>query len=237
VSTLLVARHAQASFLADDYDRLSPLGERQARALGEEWARRGVRLAAVWIGPRQRHRQTWEGVAAAYRDGDLPCPQPVPLAILDEHHGQQVMTETLPRLAERDPSLRGLIDRHRAGEPEAGRDYLRLYHQVTRRWIRGELELPAGSEPWHHFRARVREAVRTITDAAGPGQTVAAFTSGGVAAAVLGLALDLDDDRVLELSWVVRNAACSEFLFSGSRFSLASFNVAPAVAGAEQSFI
>ena len=41
MSSLALVRHGQASLFADDYDILSPLGEAQARHLGDHWARRG----------------------------------------------------------------------------------------------------------------------------------------------------------------------------------------------------
>ena len=53
------------------------------------------------------------------------------------------------------------------------------------------------------------------------------FTSGGVMAATVRLALDLSPQRTLELSWTPRNGSYSEFLFSGERFSLNTFNVYP----------
>ena len=56
------------------------------------------------------------------------------------------------------------------------------------------------------------------------GRTVVAFTSAGPVAAAVGKALDLDDETVLRLSWTVLNGSVSEFLFSGDRFSLHSFN-------------
>jgi hypothetical protein len=34
---LLLIRYAQASFLSQNYDKLSDLGEKQARLLGEYW--------------------------------------------------------------------------------------------------------------------------------------------------------------------------------------------------------
>jgi broad specificity phosphatase PhoE len=37
---LFLVRHAQASFLEQNYDKLSALGEAQACHLGEYWARR-----------------------------------------------------------------------------------------------------------------------------------------------------------------------------------------------------
>jgi broad specificity phosphatase PhoE len=247
LSTLLVVRHAQASFRSDDYDRLSELGQRQARVLADHWTERRVRPDAVWVGPRLRHRQTCDAVAAAYREHGLHWPEPRRLDDLDEHHGQQILRAMLPRLVEADPATADLVRRHRAGEPEAARDYLRLYHRVLHRWIRGEPG-PAdpdggdtggaeAGEPWTDFRQRVRRAVEVVTADAGSGRTVAAFTSGGVMAAVAGLALGIDDARILELSWVTRNASYSEFLFSRDRFSLVSFNVVPALDAAEQSFI
>jgi hypothetical protein len=53
---------------------------------------------------------------------------------------------------------------------------------------------------------------------------VVVVTSAGPVAVALQTALGLDEVTTLELSWLVRNTACSEFLFSGDRFSLWSFN-------------
>ena len=39
---LLLVRHAQASFLSQNYDQLSPRGETQARLLGEYWVKQNV---------------------------------------------------------------------------------------------------------------------------------------------------------------------------------------------------
>jgi len=43
---LFLVRHAQASFLEQNYDKLSALGETQARHLGEYWTRRKIVLIA-----------------------------------------------------------------------------------------------------------------------------------------------------------------------------------------------
>ena len=53
---LLLVRHGQASFGADDYDQLSDLGRRQARRLGERLAGQGV--ARVVSGGMTRQRDT-----------------------------------------------------------------------------------------------------------------------------------------------------------------------------------
>ena len=65
MGTLYLVRHGQASFGADDYDQLSPLGRQQAVRLGEYLRPKlqGKPLEAVLMGSLKRHRQTWEGIA------------------------------------------------------------------------------------------------------------------------------------------------------------------------------
>ncbi len=77
MGTLYLVRHGQASFGADDYDQLSPLGRRQSVRLGEYWRERGMTFDAVITGTLKRHRQTWEGIAEGLglsRDDVLPWP-------------------------------------------------------------------------------------------------------------------------------------------------------------------
>jgi len=100
---------------------------------------------------------------------------------------------------------------------------MRLYQKVTRMWVRRELRLP-DLEAWHEFRDRVSRGLAKITDGAGRKKRVVAFSSAGPVAAAMGLALNLGDEETFDLSWTVRNAAYTEFLFSRGRFSLLAFN-------------
>jgi broad specificity phosphatase PhoE len=54
MSVLTLVRHGQASLFADNYDELSELGRKQARHLGEFWARRRIDFDEVYCGPRMR---------------------------------------------------------------------------------------------------------------------------------------------------------------------------------------
>lgn len=60
MSIVLLARHAQASFGAADYDELSELGQRQSALLSAALAERGVRPGRVLHGEHRRHAQTAE---------------------------------------------------------------------------------------------------------------------------------------------------------------------------------
>ena len=61
MGTLYLVRHGQASFGSDDYDRLSPLGQRQSLRLGEHWRAHGLHFDAVYTGTllRQCSPRRW----------------------------------------------------------------------------------------------------------------------------------------------------------------------------------
>src|SRR5438876_10258397 len=93
MGTLYLVRHGQASAFEDNYDRLSTLGEKQARLLGESWRRRGIRLDRVFTGPRVRQKATAEIAAEA---GGLPGAGE--LAELDEMGVEPRFREPMPGL-------------------------------------------------------------------------------------------------------------------------------------------
>ena len=237
MSLLFLVRHGQASFHGDDYDQLSTRGLEQSRQLGLHWAKMNLNFDQVYFGPRRRHRQTLEAVEAAYRECGLHWPSPIEMPELDEHCGQDVVTRSLPDLLQRDPVIRELKEKFRKDSDTAQRDYLRVFQKVTRMWVRRELNLP-DLEAWHEFRGRVQQGLTKMTEAAGSKKRIAVFSSGGPVAAAMGFALKLDDEKTLELSWVVRNAAYTDFLFSRGRFSLVTFNAVPHLSSPDlQTFI
>jgi broad specificity phosphatase PhoE len=227
MSTLLLVRHAQASFLQADYDRLSPLGEEQARCLGTYWARRRQSIDEVWVGPRRRQLDTCRIVGEVLEQAGLAWPEPKPMAELDEYHAEAVLKRVVPDLGQHDDEVRALAQAFAGASErrERGRAFERLFQAVARRWVRGEVVAPE-AEPWDDFLARIRGGVATLTDdERGRGRTVVAFTSAGAIGAALGAALPgLGDEALLELGWVVRNAALCEILFSGGRLTLSAFN-------------
>jgi len=63
MAELVLVRHGQASFGADDYDKLSELGWRQSRWLGEYFAERGAAFDLVVRGSLRRHAETLAGIS------------------------------------------------------------------------------------------------------------------------------------------------------------------------------
>lgn len=221
---LVLVRHAQASFFGASYDELSPLGHQQARALGDHWAEHGVEFDVAYVGPRRRHRQTLEIVAGAYRDRGLPWPEAREVPELDEHQGLTVIKHRLG-----DADARG--EAMHAGDPgeaqrqQAVRAFFRHYLEIMREWAQGSLVVP-GVEPWAEFRARSLRALDLLCS--GPaGEQRVAFTSGGTVSSAAGWLLGLDEERVIDLSAVLRNTALTEVRWSARRRGLVSFNALP----------
>src|SRR5215467_4805732 len=107
---LVLVRHAQASFLSDNYDRLSSLGVRQARLLGDHWVRRKFVFDRVWTGPAARHRRTAEIVRAAFTEAGLAFGEPATIDELDEFDGEAVLEKNLPGLLACDSNIRQMQD-------------------------------------------------------------------------------------------------------------------------------
>ncbi len=222
MGTLYLVRHGQASSFEDNYDRLSSLGERQARLLGESWARRGIGLDRVFTGPRVRQKRTAE---IAVEAGRLPLP--VELAELDEMGVEPIFKDHLPELFQKHAHLQALGDAMLMadGDHARARSIARLFEAAMQLWVRGQIDSD-GVEPWLGFRARIRRALAAVCEGA-RGQRIAVFTSAGPVAAAVQLALGSDDETALSLAFRVRNSSVSEFLFSDGRFSMASFNETP----------
>lgn len=221
MNQLWVIRHGQASFLADDYDQLSPLGIEQGRALGTYWAARGITPSRVVIGPRRRHQQTADAASEVFREQGLDWPEETQLDELDEHDGQEIVNLAVPGYVEDYPEL---ADR---SKPEGRRRYFELFRRITRAWARGEEPTPSDLEPWAAFRARVERGIRSVIESrehAGEEGITAVFTSGGPVATATGMVLGLPDEKVLELSWVVRNAALAEIRCHSEGLTLHAFN-------------
>src|SRR5260370_35801963 len=175
---MFVVRHGQASDFEDNYDRPSTLGEKQARLLGEIWARRGLRIDRVFSGPRVRQQRTAEIAAEA---GGLPSR--VVIEELDEMGVEPLFREALPELFERHAHLRALGDAMLAAEGNEARGgaIARLFEAALQLWVRGEVKT-SGVEQWIEFRARVRKALAAVRSDA-RGRRLAAFPSAGPLAA------------------------------------------------------
>lgn len=228
MSHLFLVRHGQASFLEPDYDRLSPKGEAQSRLLGSYWVKHNLTFDAVYSGPCRRQKDTARIVGEEYCKAGLSWPEPQILYQFDEFRADAVLAYALPKLVERDEQVRTL---HQAFEKAAKkaeqlRTFQRVIEAVVARWASGEVPIP-GIESWPDFCARVQLGLTELTANGSRGRRIVIFSSGGPIGVAMQKSLGLSTEATLQSLWMVPNSAYSEFLFSGSRFTLSSYNAYP----------
>jgi broad specificity phosphatase PhoE len=225
MSRLILVRHAQASFFADDYDQLSPLGQSQAQALGEYWTRIGLSLDEVFIGPRRRHAQTAETVAAVYREAGARWPSAEVLAGFDEHPVDELLGEPLDEMLRHHPVLGPLAADYRSAvlPEQKQRSFQRLFEAVCHLWATAA----PGTEsitPWSDFHSRVDTELRNLVSRPSKNRTIAVFTSVGNITAALCSVLKCPPAQALELGWRLKNCSVTELIFSANRITLDQFN-------------
>ncbi len=224
MSTLALVRHGQASFFADNYDQLSPLGEQQARLLGEYWVKRGQRFDAVFTGPRVRQIETAALAGEAFARADIPWPESRFLPELDEHHVDRLIKQGIDTVIRDFPHVGPLHEAyHAATEPrDKQRTFQLMFEQVVMLWVQDKVAVD-GVETWPAFRDRVQAGLKKITSV-GSGSSVAAFTSVGAVTVSLQVSTGCPDRAAFDLGWRVRNCSVTDFIFSGDRLTMDSFN-------------
>ena len=215
---VLLVRHGQASFGADDYDVLSEVGWSQGRLLGSWLAERGVTPTAVVHGDMRRQRDTALAMAeGAGWSGIEPDVDPG----WDEfdHVGMVAAYPDLP------PDV-DLTD------PRA---FQRLFEEATAHWTAGE---PGDfAETYADFVARVRTAMSRATASAGPGGTVVVVSSGGPIAIACAALVDPEADvagvaRLWQrFNTVIVNSSVSRVVVGSTGSRLLTFNEHPHLEG------
>ncbi|MFC6635166.1 histidine phosphatase family protein [Microbulbifer taiwanensis] len=202
-------RHGQASFGAADYDKLSELGWRQARWLGEHWRAAGMEFDRILCGDLLRHRETTRGICEGL-EMDAGEVQIAPQ--LNEFNFHSV----LQGYGERDPQS--------VPQPGASRsDYYRYLKKAMLAWAEGEIS-PA--ESWHAFEQRIEEALGLIGDSPKGSRTLV-VSSGGAIAMMVRQVLGAHADTVTKLNMQIKNTAVSRFFTGSDSISLHSFNHVP----------
>lgn len=215
MATVYVIRHGQASFGADDYDRLSPLGCRQAEVTGEYLRDHDIHFDAVYSGSLQRQRHTAELSLASQ-------PVAVPHHIdprFNEIDNDEQIRHLLPLLMKREPQLQALVERGL----ENSKDYQKVIDAVFNYWVSPECT-ESSIQSWTEYSSGVRDALRELIAAQGSGKTIGLYTSGGTIATLVSAVLGLGGEHAYRFYEPVFNCSMTQLFYSGSRVSLSYFN-------------
>ena len=216
MSELILVRHGQASFGAQSYDKLSPLGIEQVQILAQHWQNHGEQFDHLYCGELLRQRETAAILQPLIAGSNQ---NPNIHAGLNEYDGTPII----------DLYLR---DHHRSDTPVTlpildRKEFQLIFEAATSKWIAGAL-LPqihdSDFEAWLDFKARVHNTMDELMARHGNGARVLVSTSGGVIALALQRVLGLPDAQVIAANWMVNNSSITRIRYGGGRVSLALFN-------------
>lgn len=213
---LYLARHGQAG--GQNYNKLTPAGETQARALGDYFAAEGLRMDRAAHGSLGRQRETYELFAERYGAG---APAADELPGLDEITpeiwfgiGEELRHDDQNFRDQFREWLSSLRDSEKRGVSKEA--YISVLRRILETWVAGNYErtdIPSFAQ----FHADVRGAFAQLTErlkSAADGEQHIAISSGTPIALMVGDAFGLDLPRSLRLMRFIQNTSVSVFQYS-----------------------
>jgi broad specificity phosphatase PhoE len=214
VPELYLIRHAQASFGAANYDKLSPLGHEQSKALGRALKTQGVAPTAFWIGSLVRHRETLDGILTGMSAAATPHIHPG----FNEFDFTALLNARYADL----PAPQNMHTERKS--------HFRTLRDTVLEWERNEIPNPP--ETWAEFTARTTDALRAAMNP--DHQQTLAISSGGAMGRIISDLLDCGPGQQIKLQLQMKNCSVTRFVYSAKSVYLHSFNETPHINAANQ---
>ncbi len=217
MSEIFLVRHAQASFGADNYDQLSPLGIQQSQWLGEHFHDRGIRFDRVIAGSLSRQQDTATAILAM-SDTKTPLEIQPGLNEFDFH----ALAAAFCRKTNTPPPSRA----------DGPRPFFQLLRLAMLAWSKDELtphERESDDtilETWQQFHDRVAAVFQLITSSAKT-EKVLVVSSGGAIAMAMSQILQCNVESLINLNMQIKNTGVTQLFYKGEILLISSFNNAP----------
>ena len=219
MGSIYLIRHGQASFGADDYDVLSPIGVRQAEVLGQHLLDLGVSFDRCVSGDLRRQQHTARAALEQYANAGLTPPTIEQDSAFNEFDADNVIRHLLPELLPQEPEALHILRNGAQNRAE----FQRLFALLIQRWVNGDYastDVPT----WPSFVSQVAGGLQRLLQLAQSKDNIAVFTSGGTITALLHLITGVTAEKAFDLNWQIVNTSLSRLKFRGSDVALASFN-------------
>lgn len=199
MSTIYIIRHGQASFGAQNYDQLSPLGYEQASFLGNHIQQLNLEIQDVVIGEMKRHAQT-----AEYSLSKIPFSNvPIIDGGWNEYDHMEILSRYRPEYADIEFIKNEIIQL-----PDPMIAFQRIFEDSMMRWASGNYNSEY-KESWEEMKERTSEGLNKIKERLEPNKAILVYTSAGAISALLSKLLNLNVKEAFQLQWKIPNCSIS----------------------------
>ena len=215
MASIYLIRHGQASFGAENYDKLSELGCRQAEVLGRYLRDCDIQFDAVYSGDLLRQRKTAQlAIASQGRTVEYVID-----ARFNEIRNEEQLEKLLPTVSQSNEIIKALVDRGLS----SSKDYQKVIEAVFNYWVSPACD-DSEIESWKDYSGKIRSVLQELIRTQGSGKTVGVFTSGGTIATMVAQVLGLDGSQTYAFYEPVINCSVTRLFYSGTKVSLSYFN-------------
>ncbi|MCC5854914.1 MAG: histidine phosphatase family protein [Idiomarina sp.] len=219
MGVVTLVRHGQASFGADNYDKLSTLGIEQARVLGQSLKTQGEHIPVLVHGDLVRHRESVEALQLGYGQ-KVPCEELPEWNEFDHREviRQYVLTHpmSLPDVMSKDP------DR-----------VLPIFIKAVERWQEraDDVQYP---ETWEMFCRRIEQGWLHLYRLMDTYSDIWVLTSGGPIALSVMTTLKTGPEQMVQLNRRLVNTGVTRFLCQATERELLTLNEHRHLSGTNQ---
>ncbi len=215
MATIYLIRHGQASFGAENYDKLSELGCRQAAVVGEYFRDSGVNFDVVYSGDLSRQRETARLAIASQPKEVLHYIDPR----FNEIQNEAQLKYLTPEVIKSNPTIQTLVETGLS----SSKDYQKVIDAVFNYWVSPACK-DSRIQSWAEFSGGARQAIADVMQDQGGGKTVGVFTSGGTLATIVAQVLGLGGEQTYQFYEPILNCSVTQLFYSKSKISLSYFN-------------
>ena len=213
---IYLVRHGQASYGAENYDKLSEKGELQAQFCGEHLSTILKEAPYVVAGSMVRHQQTAQFALSNSSFKDV-------MIHTDPNWNEFNHVQVFEKYEQEHKGESSTSNNQSVENPRA--HLAKIFTGAIDRWVGGQFDQDY-DESWPIFKARVEKGLDNLYQEIEKTQPryAVVFTSGGVISVVTSLLLGLPVSKTFELNWAVVNTSLTTLRYADAKPHFVSFN-------------
>lgn len=226
MSRLYLVRHGQADRLGKDYDRLTSLGQQQAKDLGQYFKEHRIEFDALITGTLKRQKETTQTILESFRSEKYCIPDPRENSAWDEFDGKLWMG-LAAKIRKSNPQFEALYESYKtaweAGKPETRTYFQKMIQIVLSAWVDGSFD---PIEPYT-FSQYVEKVLMGLRDIPSDANSILVVSSSTPIAIVMGSCSRMDQKDFKILMKSILNTSLSVFEKEDKEWLPVSWNGTP----------